>query len=62
MQWWPAPLIERTGEQDRASATQAVAREIDAVRVVDETVEDRVGKTIVGGIDLNNARMRLTRR
>ena len=36
-------LIERTGERDRASATQAVAREIDAVGVVDETVEDRVG-------------------
>ena len=36
-------LIERTGERDRASATQAVAGEIDAVGVVEEAIEDGVG-------------------
>jgi hypothetical protein len=34
---------ERTGERYRVSSTKAVAGEIDAVSVVDETVEDRVG-------------------
>ena len=42
MAFWVA-LIERTGERDRASATRAVAGEIDAVGVVDEAVEDRIG-------------------
>jgi hypothetical protein len=36
-------LIGRAGGRDRASSTQAVAGEIDAVGVVDETVEDGVG-------------------
>ena len=36
-------LIDSPGGRDRAPSTQAVAREIDAVGVVNETVEDGVG-------------------
>src|SRR6516164_939715 len=36
-------LIGGTGGRDRASSTQAVAGQLDAVGVVNETVEDGVG-------------------
>jgi hypothetical protein len=38
----PGALIGRMGNRDRASSTQAVAGQIDAVGVVDEAVEDGV--------------------
>jgi hypothetical protein len=36
----PAALVDRARDPDRAPAAQAIAGEIDAVGVVDETIED----------------------
>jgi hypothetical protein len=46
--FWVA-LIDCAGGRDRASSTQAVAGEIDAVGVVDEAVEDGVGIEMLWG-------------